>query len=95
MSPDETPWVAEALKGVIEKLEPRLGGRLAEADDIAVRTAVLQAMLAGYRQGVAATVYSAERQAARHGITLTLNIDVDVEDRDPWAELYGDESPLP
>lgn len=88
--PDETPWLVEALQPVVDKLDERLSADLSERDVLAAKQATVDAMLAGYRQGVAAAVASAETQAQRKNVTLKLEIDVDVAYHDAWAERYGE-----
>ena len=89
-SHDETSWIASAGDAVLDRLEGRLQEQLTAADDLAVKTAVVQALIAGYRQGVSAAIFAIETQAQQPGVDVTLNLNLDIEDRDPWAERYED-----
>jgi len=87
-SQEETPWIASAGDAVVDRLEGRLQAGRTAADDRAGKTAVVQALITGYRQGVAAAIFAIETQPPQPGVDVTLNLNLDIEDRDPWAERY-------
>jgi hypothetical protein len=66
------PLYVEVLEGI---------GYLAPEDELAIRRAFGNAAVVGYRHGVAATVYSVQRQHPH----LTVDVTIDSELADPWG----------
>lgn len=77
-------YIFEALRPILAQLGERLEEDLTASDDLAVKTAITKAAIAGARQGIAALAFEANQQ----GVDLIPHVH-EVEDVDLWAERYG------
>ena len=78
-----TQYVIEATERVLAELADRLGGD-EESNELAYRSAISKAVLAGFQQGYAAYQFAAEQQGFR-----IVNAGEPPEVVDLWAERYG------
>lgn len=79
------------VKAVVEKFNERATDDLTQRDELAVQSAIIDALVAGYRQGFDACTFAVEAGATREGKDLTLHSELHMtEAYDPWAEKYGE-----
>jgi hypothetical protein len=83
-SHDIVPYVLEAMDPVLAELWERVEDELADADLLAIQTALYKTLRAGFRQGAIAVRFAAELQGLR------IDVAGELEDLDPWAERHGE-----
>jgi hypothetical protein len=91
-------YLIERLKVIIDELDERLEEELSEKDLTAVRTALVNAITAGFHEGVACVttnshVVDADGNVVGGGLVMGVqeHLHVSNADHDEWAELYGDD----
>jgi hypothetical protein len=86
MITDASPFLAQRVTPIVERMFQRIEGELEDRDRLALETAVIQAAISGVREGIAHVAHA----LVGEGIYLDVGY-YSPEDRDPdpWAEVFG------